>query len=194
MALYALYKPFGMQSQFTREVPDHMTLADLEFDFSKDVYPIGRLDADSEGLLLLTNEKSLVSRILSPGSKVGKTYWAQVEGLPTEKDLAPLNQGMELRIKKKTFVTQPAHAKKLSDPDIPPRVPPVRFRKTVPDAWIALTLTEGKNRQVRKMCAQVGFPVLRLIRVQVGNLRLFEGSLAGMLPGEVRQVRVSEVF
>jgi 23S rRNA pseudouridine2457 synthase len=194
MALYALYKPYGMQSQFTREVPDHVTLADLEFDFPKDVYPIGRLDADSEGLLLLTNEKSLVSRILSPGSKVAKTYWAQVEGLPSEKDLAPLNQGIELRIKKNVFVTQPAHAVIISDPDIPARVPPVRFRKTVPDSWIALTLTEGKNRQVRKMCAHIGFPVLRLVRVQVGSLKLFAGSLDGMLPGEMRQVRVSEVL
>ena len=194
MSLYALYKPFGMQSQFTREVASHVTLADLDFEFSKDVYPIGRLDADSEGLLLLTNESSLVSRILSPESKVAKTYWAQVEGLPSQKDLAPLNQGIELRIKKKSFLTQPAQAKNISEPDLPPRVPPVRFRKTVPDSWISLTLTEGKNRQVRKMCAHIGFPVLRLVRVQVGNLSLFSGSLKGMLPGEVREVKVVEIF
>ncbi len=181
---FVMYKPYGMLSQFSRETPTQVTLADLAFDFPKDVYPVGRLDSDSEGLLLLTNDKTLNAKLLNPKNEHPRTYWAQVEGLPDEVALDHLRQGVRLQIDGKFFQTRPAAARLLmAAPDLPERQPPVRFRKTVPDAWLELMLIEGKNRQVRRMCAAVGFPVLRLVRVQIGQL-----TLAGMLPGEVREI------
>lgn len=179
---FAIYKPYGMLSQFSREQPDQRTLADLDFDFPRDVYPVGRLDADSEGLLLLTNDKGLTAKLLEPKNAHARTYCVQVEGAPTAAALERLRTGLLLQIDGRPFQALPAQARLLDEwPGLPDRQPPVRFRKTVPDAWLELTLTEGKNRQVRRMCAAVGFPVLRLVRVQIGQL-----TLNGLLPGEVR--------
>lgn len=183
-----IYKPFGMLSQFTREVPEHVTLADLNFNFSKDVYPVGRLDADSEGLLLLTNDRFMNSKLLNPKAKQPKTYWVQVEGNPDEAALKKLRGGLTLRIKKKEFKTGPCKAFPLRQVDLPPRVPPIRVRKTVPDSWLSIQLTEGKNRQVRRMCAAIGFPVLRLVRVGLAGFELGSKPLEGFMPGDVRRV------
>ena len=189
MHYYLLHKPYGMLAQFTRETPEQTTLADLDFEFPKDVYPVGRLDADSEGLLLLTNDKSLNDRLLNPRHAHQRTYWVQVEGIPTQEALAQLERGVEIRIKGKIWQTRPAQAHQMAiPPEIPERVPPIRFRKTVPDAWLELSLTEGKNRQVRRMCAAVGFPVLRLLRARMGRL-----ELGGLPPGAVRVLQSAEV-
>lgn len=189
MHYYLVYKPYGMLSQFTRETPEQTTLADLDFSFSRDVYPVGRLDADSEGLLLLTNDKKLNERLLNPSNAHPRTYWVQVEGLPTAETLERLAAGVTIRIKGKEHHTQPAQARRLpAPPELPERVPPIRFRQSVPDCWLEITLIEGKNRQVRRMCAAVGFPVLRLVRVSMGNL-----SLSGLKPGEVRPLTLAEV-
>lgn len=171
---YLINKPYGMLSQFTREVPEHQVLADL-FNFPRDVYPVGRLDRDSEGLLILTNDRRLNETLLHPSRQHGRTYWVRVEGAPAEEQLARLRRGVTIRAKGKTHQSAPLLARELGEQEtanVPPRTPPVRFRKRVPDAWLELTLTEGKNRQIRKMCAAVGLPVLRLIRVGIESLRL----------------------
>ncbi len=186
---FAIYKPYGMLSQFSRDTPGQSTLADLEFDFPKDVYPLGRLDADSEGLLLLTNDKTLTDKLLNPKNAHPRTYWAQVEGMPDEVALGRLRQGVALQIDGQTHHTRPAQARLLPEPPpLPDRHPPVRFRKTVPDSWLELALIEGKNRQVRRMCAAVGFPVLRLVRVQIEQL-----TLDSLQPGEVRELTTEQV-
>ena len=180
-----------MLSQFTKEAPHHVTLADLDFKFAKDVYPVGRLDADSEGLLLLTNDKRLNARLLSPKHKQPKTYWVQVEGEPAQQDLAPLETGITIKIKGKSHQTAPAKVHLLAAiPELPERHPPIRIRKTVPDTWIAITLTEGKNRQVRRMCAAVGFSVLRLVRVGLAGFQYGVGQLSDMEVGAVIRVRI----
>ncbi|HMP83485.1 MAG TPA: pseudouridine synthase [Verrucomicrobiota bacterium] len=169
--LIAFNKPFGVLSQFTPESPGQPTLA--EFGFPKNVYPIGRLDADSEGLLLLSDEPALNQRLLHPRNAHQREYWAQVERVPDDDALRRLENGVLVQGRK----TLPCRAWKLDpQPDIPPRVPPIRFRKNVPDCWIGLELIEGKNRQVRRMTAAIGHPTLRLMRVRIGDFRL--GSLA----------------
>lgn len=179
---FLVYKPFGVLSQFTDPVGGKRTLGDL-FAFPRDVYPIGRLDEDSEGLLLLTSDPRQNKHWL--GQNIEKEYWVQVEGIPTPEALAQLRKGVQIRIKKKTHLTIPAGADLLNDPSqVPPRDPPIRFRKTVPDTWITLTLREGKNRQVRRMTAAVGFPTLRLIRFRIGHF-----DISGMSPGEVKEVQ-----
>ncbi|MAT54010.1 MAG: pseudouridine synthase [Saprospirales bacterium] len=189
MDYYLLYKPYGMLSQFTREHPGQTTLADLDFDFPKDVYPVGRLDADSEGLLLLTNEKAAVKRLLDPKSHVAKTYLAQVEGIPMKEAVEKLQNGVIIKVKKKPFRTRPAQVRLLAEsPQLPDRNPPIRYRKNIPDSWLEITLTEGKNRQVRKMCAAVGFPVLRLVRIAFGKWKLGKGDLKELTPGQVVKV------
>ncbi len=166
--LIAFKKPFGVLSQFSVELPGQRTLA--EFGFPRAVYPLGRLDADSEGLLLLTDEAQLNQALLRPESGHWRRYWVQVERVPTPPDLASLQHGVAL----KDFKTRPCRAWLLDpQPEVPPRNRPVRFRKTVPTCWIAVELAEGKNRQVRRMTAAVGFPTLRLIRVQIGQFPLF---------------------
>ncbi|TDB63954.1 pseudouridine synthase [Arundinibacter roseus] len=177
---YAIYKPFGMLSQFSRE-GDQPTLADLPFAFPKDVYPVGRLDADSEGLLLLTNDNIFKTRLLDPAKRHERTYWVQVEGEITQEACAQLAAGVTISINGKKHNTLPAKAQVLNTPNVPVRNPPIRFRKNVPDSWLSLTLHEGKNRQVRRMTAAVGFPTLRLIRWSIGTF-----SVEGFEPGEVR--------
>lgn len=170
-----LNKPFGVICQFSGE-PGRPTLKD--FVPVPGVYAAGRLDTDSEGLLLLTDDGALQHRIADPRHKLPKTYLVQVEGEPDEAALARLRAGLDLG----DFVTRPCEARKIAAPDwLWPRDPPVRFRKSVPTAWLEIVLREGKNRQVRRMTAKAGFPTLRLIRVAVGDW-----SLAGLSPGEWR--------
>jgi len=175
--LIAFNKPFGVICKFRRE-PARRTLAD--FIDVPGVYPAGRLDTDSEGLLLLTDDGVLQARISSPRHKLQKVYWAQVEGEPTEAALAALRQGVDLG----DFVTQPADARRIDEPAaLWPRDPPIRFRAKIPATWIALTLREGKNRQVRRMTARVGFPTLRLIRAAIGNVQV-----SALAPGQWRRI------
>ncbi len=165
--LIVFYKPFGILCQFTADVEGQRTLA--EFGFPPGVYPLGRLDLDSEGLLLLSDEAGLNSRLLDPKQAHWRRYFVQVEGRPTSAALQRLRDGVEIQGKR----TLSARAWELeNDPAFPPRNPPVRFRKNVPTRWIAVELREGRNRQVRKMTAAVGFPTLRLVRVQIGDFPL----------------------
>ena len=181
---FAINKPYGVLSQFTRELPEHRTLADL-YDFPPRVYPVGRLDRDSEGLLLLTDDRSLNDRLLHPRHAHRRTYWVQVEGEPGTSDLQALAAGPEIRIKGKVHRSRPLLVERIS-PAVPRRDPPIRERQSVPDSWLSLTLTEGKNRQVRRMCAAVGFPVLRLLRYAIGGLSLedLDGEAVVELPRE----------
>lgn len=153
-------------SQFSPE-GDKETLANYLSDLPKDVYPVGRLDYDSEGLLLLTNDKTITHRLLDPKFDHQKTYWVQVEGDINTEALQQLELGVTIRVNGKTHVTKKAIAKKIQ-PEISERNPPIRFRKNIPTSWISITITEGKNRQVRKMTAAVGFPTLRLLRHSIG--------------------------
>jgi 23S rRNA pseudouridine2457 synthase len=176
------YKPYNILTQFSAEKPEE-TLQVLAYDFPKDVYPVGRLDKDSEGLLLLTNDKRLNHRLLDPRFGHEREYWVQVEKVPTEQALNQLSQGLTLKDGK----TLPARAKLLAEPDLPPRDPPIRYRAAIPTAWISLSLTEGRNRQVRRMTAAVGFPTLRLLRWRMEHL-----TLAGLEPGQVRELSEGE--
>jgi 23S rRNA pseudouridine2457 synthase len=165
--LLAFHKPYGVLTQFTSDGSANRTLAD--FIFPKQVYPIGRLDADSEGLLLLSDEPELNQRLLHPRHAHEREYWVQVERVPTPDSLRRLAAGVLVEGRK----TLPSRARLLEpQPELPPRDPPIRFRKTVPTCWLALELIEGKNRQVRRMTAAIGHPTLRLLRVRIGNLRL----------------------
>jgi 23S rRNA pseudouridine2457 synthase len=170
--LVAFHKPYGVLSQFTPEPGSRWrTLAD--FRLPPGVYALGRLDADSEGLLLLSDEPGLNSRLLDPAHAHPREYWAQVEKLPAPEDLARLARGIDLG----DYQTRPCRVTRLEPPPpLPPRDPPIRFRKNVPDCWLSLELTEGKNRQVRRMTAAIGHPTLRLLRVRVGRYPL--GDLA----------------
>jgi len=176
--LIAFNKPYGVLSQFTdRSVPPRPTLA--SFGLPPGVYAAGRLDADSEGLLLLTDDGPLAHRLSDPRHKQPKTYWVQVEGDPSDAQLAQLQAGVHLN----DGPTLPAQASRIDPPALWPRDPPVRFRKTVSDAWLALVITEGRNRQVRRMTAAVGLPTLRLVRAAVGAHRL-----EGLAPGQWRSI------
>ena len=185
---FVIYKPYGYLSQFTREHETHKVLGDL-YNFPKDVYPVGRLDKDSEGLLLLTNDNKLNHCLLNPAFRHKRTYWVQVEGKITEDAIQQLSQGIDIKINKKAYHTLPAVAKILESPSLPDRAPPIRFRKSVADSWLELTLLEGKNRQVRRMCAKVGFPVLRLVRVSIGKV-----LIDGMDIGEVKRYDPKEIY
>ena len=182
--LIALNKPYGVLCQFSpeRTGPPRPTLAD--YVTVPDVYPAGRLDLDSEGLLLLTDDGRLQARIAEPRFKQAKTYLVQVEGEPDEQALAGLRAGVRL----KDGMTLPAEAERIDAPALWPRDPPVRFRKSVPDGWLKLTLREGRNRQVRRMTAAVGHPTLRLVRWAVGGL-----SLEGLAPGQWREADPGEL-
>jgi 23S rRNA pseudouridine2457 synthase len=153
------------------------------------VYPVGRLDYDSEGLLLLTNDKSLNAQLLHPQRAHERVYWVQVEGAVTPDALERLNKGVVINIDGKQHKTLPAKARLITEePDLPPRNPPIRFRQHIPVSWISLSLTEGKNRQVRRMTAAVGFPTLRLVRWQIRAATIW-----GLLPGEYRMLEAEEV-
>ncbi|MGD0348805.1 MAG: pseudouridine synthase [Verrucomicrobiota bacterium] len=200
--LIAFHKPYGVISQFTGDGSSNRTLGG--FGFPKNVYPIGRLDADSEGLLLLSDEPGWSERLLNPRHAHEREYWVQVEKIPTPAVLKELERGVAIQGRKtlpcRAWILEPqpevgasrrdARDGRLgepSPPQIPPRVPPIRFRKTVPTCWIGLELVEGKNRQVRRMTAAIGHPTLRLIRVRIGQLTL------GDLPaGQWRILTVEE--
>jgi 23S rRNA pseudouridine2457 synthase len=175
--LIAFNKPFGVACKFSPE-PGRKTLADY-IDVNG-VYPAGRLDTDSEGLMLLTDDGVLQARITEPKRDMAKVYWAQVEGSPLLSALEQLRKGVNLG----DFTTQPANANLIEEPkSLWPRDPPIRYRATIPTAWIELTLREGKNRQVRRMTAKVGFPTLRLIRVAIGQV-----SVEGLAQGTWREI------
>jgi len=183
--LLAFHKPYGVLSQFTSE-PGSAWRTLAEFGLPKNVYSLGRLDADSEGLLLLTDEAGLNTRLLNPQHAHRREYWVQVERIPSAAALAQLACGVKIG----DYSTLPCRAWRLDPPPaLPPRDPPVRFRKTVPDAWIALELIEGKNRQVRRMTASVGHPTLRLVRMRIGALTL---ATLAFPPGAWRELTASE--
>lgn len=177
---YIVYKPFGVVTQFSGE---GQTLASL-FAFPKEVYPVGRLDKDSEGLLLVTDDKFLNNQLLNPRFGHQRTYFAQVEGIPEGEAIQQLGQGVTITVEGKAYHTKMAIAKALvEEPNLPERNPPIRYRKSVPDSWISLTLIEGKNRQVRKMTAAVGYPTLRLVRWSIEKV-----NIEGFQSGEVREI------
>lgn len=185
-------KPFQVLSQFSKD-GDKATLAD--FICLPDIYPAGRLDFDSEGLMLLTSNGSLQHLISSPQFKMPKTYWAQVEGIPSELALSRLQAGVEL----KDGITLPAHVKRIFPENIPERTPPIRFRQSIPTSWIELQIHEGKNRQVRRMTAAVGLPTLRLIRTAIGpysieseNITIGEWKKVAISPELQQQVNLFE--
>jgi len=185
--LIAFNKPYGVLSQFTGDGSPNRPLA--EFGFPKNIYAIGRLDADSEGLLLLSDEARWNDRLLNPRHAHEREYWAQVENIPLPESLQKLSKGILIQGRK----TLPCKAWLLEpQPEIPPRVPPIRFRKSVPDCWIGLQLVEGKNRQVRRMTAAIGHPTLRLLRARIGNFWLDE------LPAgkwrELSQLEIAQVM
>jgi len=174
-------KPFQVLSQFTDERADRRRATLAEWIDQPGFYPAGRLDYDSEGLLLLTNEGTLQHRIASPRNKMPKTYWVQVEGDIPDSAIEQLSQGVVL----KDGVTSPAKAQRIPEPEVWPRTPPVRHRESVPTSWLELTITEGRNRQVRRMTAAVGYPTLRLIRCRIGDW-----TITGLQPGEYRRETV----
>lgn len=183
MPRYIIFnKPYDVLSQFT---PEDGAKALDSFGLPKDVYPAGRLDKDSEGLLLLTDDGPLIEKLLNPKNEKPKTYWVLVERVPTEEELQKMRDGLKIE----DYTTRPCQVKILEpQPDVPPRDPPVRFRKTVQDIWIEVRIVEGKNRQVRKMTAAIGHPTLRLIRMKIANL-----DLSGLAPGEWMEIPKSEI-
>jgi 23S rRNA pseudouridine2457 synthase len=186
MQYYLLYKPFQVLSQFSSE-GGKKCLKDI-IEVEKDVYPVGRLDYDSEGLLLLTNDTS-IHQLLHPSFEHKRTYWVQVDGAITADVASQLAKGVAINIDGQQYKTKPAVVQLLPDDiNVPDRNPPIRFRKTIPATWASITLTEGKNRQVRKMFAAVGFPVLRLIRAQLGNY-----TIEKMQPGDLLSLTEQEV-
>ena len=182
--LIAFHKPFGVLSQFTSDGSPNRALA--EFGFPQNVYAIGRLDADSEGLLLLSDEAQWNDKLLHPRHAHEREYWAQVEKIPTRESLDKLQRGVLIQghntLPCRAWLLEPQPLK------IPPRNPPIRFRKSIPDCWIGLELVEGKNRQARRMTAAIGHPTLRLVRVRIGNFRL--GDLP---PGVWRELSLEEI-
>lgn len=177
------YKPYDVLCQFTDPQSQRKTLKD--YISVPSVYAVGRLDRDSEGLLLLTNNGKVQHRLSHPRFNHPRTYWVQVERIPDPQALQQLQQGLQI----KDYHTRPAQVKLLSsEPALPPRDPPIRFRKTVPTAWLEMTLTEGRNRQVRRMTAAVGFPTLRLVRVKIAHLHL-----KGLQPGQWRDLTAEEI-
>lgn len=185
---YAIYKPYDMLSQFTG--PEGVAVLGDLFPFPKDVYSIGRLDKTSEGLLLLTNDNSFKTSVLDPSSKLEKTYYVQVDKDITPEAIKELEAGtIMIKHEGKKLRVKPAKCRKIEDPNFPERSVPIRFRKDIPTSWIALTLSEGKNRQVRQMTAAVNFPTLRLVRFSVGSFQLDK-----MQPGEVVEIRPEDVL
>jgi len=184
---YIIYKPYLAVSQFS-PLDGKKTLGDY-FSLPKDVYPVGRLDHDSEGLLLLTSDTALNNLLLNPVNQHKRTYWVQVEGTITQYAIDRLQKGIKISIDGKPHKTLPAIASIIEEPELPVRNPPIRFRQSVPTSWLSITLTEGKNRQVRRMTAAVGFPTLRLVRQSIENINL------DTLGGEpIKQLTKEEVY
>ncbi len=184
---YIVYKPFRVLSQFS-PAGDKRTLKDL-FPVPADVYPVGRLDYDSEGLLILTNDRSLNHHLLDPALEHEREYWVQVEGRMDAVALHRLSTGVTITVDGKPYLTRPSKASLIvPGPLVPDRHPPIRHREAIPTSWISLTLVEGKNRQVRKMTAKTGFPTLRLIRYRIGKL-----SILGLQPGAMREIRKEDI-
>ena len=187
MEYYLIYKPYQVLSQFTSS-DGKLCLKDI-LNVPKDVYPVGRLDYDSEGLLLLTNDTSINHQLLHPKFAHARTYWVQVDGLISNDAIETLSKGVTISVDGKTYATKKAVLKILPDDlVIPERNPPIRVRKSIPTSWVSIQLTEGKNRQVRKMFASVGFPVVRLIRSQIGQF-----SIAQMQPADCLSLSFEEV-
>jgi 23S rRNA pseudouridine2457 synthase len=182
---FVIYKPFGIHSQFSGEE----SLKEVG-DFPPEVYPVGRLDKDSEGLLLITDDKALNHYLLDPKFAHRRTYLVQVEGVPNEDALRQLEEGVNINLKGEIYRTKRAKAMRETEvPDLPERNPPIRVRLNIPDSWIRLELIEGKNRQVRRMTAAVGFPTLRLVRWSMENL-----NISGFHAGEIREYAQEEIF
>lgn len=180
---FLFYKPYQVLTQFSAE-GEKKTLVHYFKNIPKDIYPVGRLDFDSEGLLLLTNDKKLTQQLLEPRFKHRRTYYVQVEGIADKNAIENLQKGVTINVDGKLYKTQAAEATILEqEPILPERIPPIRFRKNVPTTWCSLTLHEGKNRQVRKMTAAVGFPTLRLVRYSIGNV-----TIDGMDSGSIKEV------
>ncbi len=174
-----VYKPFNVLSQFTSQ-DGKQTLKDF-FDVPPDVYPVGRLDYDSEGLLVLTNDKKLNQQLLNPVNAHEREYWVQVDGAVTQQAITALQLGVSITVDGKTYRTKPSKVSLIeTEPKVPERNPPIRVRKNIATSWIKIKLTEGKNRQVRKMTAAVGFPTLRLIRYRIGRC-----NMEGVMPGDM---------
>ena len=188
MDYFIIYKPFMVLSQFSA-VEGKKTLADY-FEVPKDVYPVGRLDYDSEGLLILTNDKQLNNRLLNPLFAHEREYWVQVDGAATQEAVEQLQKGVSINIDGKQYRTKPCKASLFEAPPIvPERNPPIRFRKEIPAPWLRLQLKEGKNRQVRRMTASVGFPTLRLIRYRIEKL-----NIDHLQPGEMMEIEQKELY
>ena len=187
MNYYIIYKPYKMISQFTSE-HKKKCLSDLDFTFSKDIYSVGRLDENSEGLLILTNDKALNHRLLKPEYEHKRVYLVQLQGLITEEAIKEIEAGITIALDAGPYVTKPCKVKKVKKPEtLPPRGHPIS--ETLPTSWIELTLTEGKYHQVRKMTAGAGFPCLRLIRIAIEDIRL-----ESMQPGEVRELKRDAIY
>ena len=185
---FIIYKPYLVQSQFS-PVDGKKTLADF-FDVPKDVYPVGRLDHDSEGLLILTNDKQLNHRLLHPSFQHEREYWVQVDGAITGVAIQQLQNGVTISIDGKKHQTLPCKVSVFeNEPSVPVRNPPIRFRKEIPAPWIRMVLKEGKNRQVRRMTAQVGFPTLRLIRYRIENI-----TIDGLQPGDLVSMTRKQLY
>ena len=185
---YIFNKPYNVLSQFTKEVPEHITLQDF-LTLPSDIYPVGRLDKDSEGLLLLTNDNLFKNRLLDPNYKNPKTYIVQVEGDIHEEAIEALCIGVNIKLKKGHYRTKPCKASIIGAPDVVERNPPIRIRASIPTSWIEITIEEGKNRQIRKMCANVGFPCLRLIRTKIKGFQFKD-----LKPGVYRSLENDEVI
>jgi 23S rRNA pseudouridine2457 synthase len=182
---YIVYKPFQVLSQFSPQ-EGKATLKDF-FPLPTDVYPVGRLDFDSEGLLILTNDRRLNHRLLDPEFEHEREYWVQVDGVINPDALRQLETGVTITIDGKPYTTRPAKANWIT-PTVPDRTPPIRYRAHIPTSWISLTLKEGKNHQVRKMTARTGFPTLRLIRYRIEMI-----TIEGLQPGEMREIRLEDI-
>lgn len=184
---YLIYKPFRVLSQFT-PVEGKQCLGGI-YKFENDVYSVGRLDYDSEGLLMLTNDARLKTLIQEPANNIEKQYLVQVEGVFSQQAAAQIRSGIEIRLDSGIYRTKPCKVEVHKDePVLPERNPPVRFRQSVPTTWLKITLSEGKNRQIRKMTAKAGFPTLRIVRTAIGHL-----TLGGLLPGEFRELTKNEI-
>lgn len=185
---FLFYKPYNVLSQFTTQ-DDKKTLADYFINVSKDIYPIGRLDYDSEGMLVLTNDKSLTDILLNPKNQHTKTYFVQLEGSVTKDDLSTLLKGVVINVKGKQFNVKATNVNLIKEPlFLPERTPPIRYRKDIPTSWASIEVNEGKNRQIRKMTAAIGFPTLRLVRFSIGKL-----NIENFQNGEIRQIEKNEL-